>query len=84
MDSETGDKTEARLPIEIPLAAVPEDTLSEIILSFIQREGTDYGWVEASLEKKIADVRRQLQRGEILLIFDPSTESVTFVPKTRR
>lgn len=65
-------------PIEIPLDSIPEETLLEIIVSFIEREGTDYGAVEATMERKIADVRRLLERGEIKLYFDPATESVTF------
>lgn len=65
-------------PIEIPLASLSEEALEEIIKSFIEREGTDYGAVEASVEKKVADIRRQLEKKEILLYFDPNTESVTF------
>jgi uncharacterized protein YheU (UPF0270 family) len=77
MDSET----EKPSPIEIPVSAISAELLDEIILSFIAREGTDYGAVEASLEKKVGDIRRQLDKGEIKLIFDPETESVTFVAK---
>lgn len=77
MDSET----QKPPPIEIPVSAIGSELLDEIILSFITREGTDYGAVEASLEKKVGDVRRQLDKGEIKLIFDPETESVTFVTK---
>jgi uncharacterized protein len=80
MDSETGD-TEQQPPVEIPISSIRPEVLGEIILAFIAREGTDYGLVEASLESKIADIRRQLDRGEIKLMFDPATESVTFVTK---
>ncbi len=70
-------------PVEIPLESVSEDALNEIIASFIEREGTDYGAVEASFEKKVADIRRQLQKGDTKLFFDPNTESVTFLPASQ-
>lgn len=67
-------------PVEIPLDSISTDALTEIIAAFIEREGTDYGAVEASYDKKIADIRRQLEKGDIRLFFDPNTESVTFLP----
>ena len=44
--------------------------------SFVLREGTDYGPQEVTLATKVAQVLRQLQRGEARIVFDPSTESV--------
>lgn len=70
-------KTELH-PIEIPLSSISEDALIEIISSFIEREGTDYGLVEVTFDKKVADIRRQLNTGEIKLYFDPASETVTF------
>lgn len=66
-------------PIEIPIESLSSEALHEIVHSFIAREGTDYGEVEASVEQKVADLLRQLERGEIRLMFDPSSESVTFI-----
>ena len=43
------------------------------------RDGTDYGAREKSLEDKVADVTRQLERGEVRVVFDPETESATLV-----
>ncbi len=68
-------------PVEIPVDAVAQETLASVIASFIEREGTDYGAVEASQERKVSDIRQQLERGDIKLIFDANTESVTFVTK---
>lgn len=80
MNSES-DKNDSLPPVEIPAASIAAELLEEIIHSFIAREGTDYGDVEATLEKKVSDIRRQLERGEIKLMFDPNDESVTFVPR---
>jgi uncharacterized protein len=65
--------------ILVPLASLSETALRGLIESFVLREGTDYGEVERSHEQKIADVRRQLERGEARIEFDPKTESVNLV-----
>jgi hypothetical protein len=65
--------------VEVPPDALSEATLVALIESFVGREGTDYGTVERSLAEKVADVRRQLARGEARIVFDPETESVNIV-----
>jgi uncharacterized protein YheU (UPF0270 family) len=64
-------------PIEIPPEALEAGTLRAILEEFVTRDGTDYGAVERSLDEKVADVRRQLARGEVRIVFDPDTQSVT-------
>jgi uncharacterized protein YheU (UPF0270 family) len=66
-------------PVEIPIDALGPDVLQAVIESFVGREGTDYGERERSLEEKVADVRRQLERGEARIVFDPESESVNIV-----
>jgi hypothetical protein len=65
--------------VEVPSAALSESALRALIESFVLREGTDYGAVERSHERKIADVRRQLEQREARIEFDPQTESVNIV-----
>jgi uncharacterized protein len=55
------------------------DTLRAVVESFVLREGTDYGALETSLEDKVAQVLRQLRRGEAHITFDQATESVNIV-----
>jgi len=78
-DAEPGAEDDAPAAVEVPSAALSESALSALIESFVLREGTDYGAVERSHERKIADVRRQLERGEARIEFDPQTESVNIV-----
>ena len=66
-------------PIEVPLSALSADALCGMIESFILREGTDYGVNEVTLESKIKQVRKQLEYGDIKIVFDPNTESATLV-----
>jgi len=62
--------------VEIPSTELAPETLQALVESFVLREGTDYGMQEVSLAEKVAQVVRQLQRGEARIIFDPATESV--------
>jgi hypothetical protein len=55
--------------------------LSGLIEEFVTRDGTDYGATELSMEQKTAAIRRQLQRGEIVIVFDQQTESVSLLTK---
>ena len=47
------------------------------------REGTEYGERDVSLDQKVAQVTRQLQRGEAQIVFDPETESIDVVVAVR-
>jgi uncharacterized protein YheU (UPF0270 family) len=66
-------------PVEIPFGSLSGEAQEGVLNDFIYREGTDYGAVEASLERKQQDLLRQIERGDIKLVFDPSTESVTLM-----
>ena len=70
-------------PIDVPLDALSPSALRGLVEEFINREGTDYGLVERTLEEKVRDVMRQLERREAKIVFDPETRSATIVV-TRR
>ena len=65
--------------VEVPYSAISEEALVRLIEEFVTRAGTDYGTVERTLAEKIADVRRQLVRGEAKIVFDPETETANIV-----
>ena len=69
--------------IEIPASDLPAETLRAIIESFIVREGTDYGDAEYSLDNKVDQVRRQLDRGDVLLMWDEVLESCNLITKAQ-
>ena len=73
---------EMQPPIEINPSALSADALKAVMESFVLREGTDYGTSELSLETKVENLKKKMQRKDILLVFDPNTESVTFLTKT--
>ncbi len=53
--------------------------LRGLIEEFVSRDGTDYGRSEASLDQKVVGVERQLERGDVLIIFDRETDTTNLV-----
>lgn len=74
-------ETEVLPPIEVPKDSLTEELINAVVENFILREGTDYGAIEVTLETKMLQVRKQLDHGEIKIVFDPNTESVTLMTK---
>lgn len=66
-------------PIVVPHAELSADALTGVIESFVLREGTDYGERDVPFETKVMQVRRQLERREAEIVFDPNTQSVGIV-----
>ena len=67
--------------LKIPVDRLTDEALSGLIEDFVTRDGTDYGEVELSLEQKAGAVRRQLHSGEVLIVFDPVTETTGLVTR---
>lgn len=65
--------------LEIPFRDLSDTALRGVIEAFVLREGTDYGETAHSLEDKVEQVLRQLERREARIVFDPNTESVDIV-----
>lgn len=68
--------------MDIPHTSLPKDTLRGVLEEFVTREGTDWGAgtpgdQDAELERKVAAVLRQLERGEAVITWDPETETVS-------
>lgn len=66
-------------PIEIPREKLSDEIIDALIEEFVLREGTDYGAVEISLEKKKQQVEKQLLKEEIKIVFDFGTGSATLI-----
>jgi len=67
--------------VEIPHQELSPEALRGVIESFVLREGTEYGERDVPLETKIAQVLRQIERGEAQIVFDPNSETVDVVVK---
>jgi uncharacterized protein YheU (UPF0270 family) len=66
-------------PIFVPYTELSEDALRGVLESFVLREGTEYGERDVSLDQKVAQVERQLKRGEAQIVFDPESETIDIV-----
>ncbi len=53
--------------------------LEALIDEFILREGTDYGVREIDLQTKREQVARQIERQQIVILFDPALETTTLL-----
>lgn len=65
----------------IPWQEIAPETLDSLIESFVLREGTDYGEQERTLTQKVADVKKQLQSGEAVLVWSELHETVNIMPR---
>jgi len=66
---------------------IPPDQLSSqaligIIEEFITREGTDYGDREVPLQEKIGQIKAQIDKGEIIILYDSESQSCNLVPNS--
>ena len=66
----------------IPPDSLSAEALHNVIEQFVLREGTDYGEGEFSLADKVAEVMRQVEQGEAVLIYSQAHQSVDIVPKS--
>lgn len=64
----------------IPHKQLSSEALDNLIEEFVTRDGTDYGADEIPLAEKTAQVRKQLQQGEIAILFDEEMGSCNIVP----
>jgi uncharacterized protein YheU (UPF0270 family) len=63
----------------VPATSLSAQALDSLIQEFVTREGTDYGLREYTLEEKTQSVRRQLDRGEVVIAFDLGQQSATLM-----
>lgn len=62
--------------IRIDPSQLSAEALDGVIEAFVLREGTDYGHRDYTLAEKCAQVRAQLERGEVELWFDDENQYV--------
>ena len=56
----------------IPHTLLDPETLQRLLEDFVPRDGTDNGY-DASLEQRVERLRRQLERGDVLIVCHPET-----------
>ncbi|MDH2926248.1 YheU family protein [Lonepinella koalarum] len=66
----------------IPWQALEEDTLVNIVESFILREGTDYGVEELSLAQKTENLLDQIRQQKAVIVWSELHETIDIKNKT--
>ncbi len=69
-------------PVIIPSTRLSREALLGLVDEFVTREGTDYGHKVHTLEDKRLSVFMQIKRGDVLIVFDPESETANL--KLRR
>ena len=67
--------------VVVPPRRLSPEVLRRLVEEVVTRDGTDYGAVERTLDEKIRDVTRQLERGEVVIVYDHSSGTANIVPK---
>ena len=67
----------------IPWQQLNTETLHRLIESYVLREGTDYGDEEVPLADKTQAVLRQIQQGQVLILYSELHESVDLLTKAQ-
>ena len=57
------------------------EALQAIIEEFVARDGTDTGYEKKSFENDVAMVKRQVKRGDAVIVYGQSTKTSNIVPK---
>lgn len=74
----------------IPYTMLNGETLRGIVEEFVLREGTDYGYGQgaasdsasaSTLEAKVLQVMKQLERGDAVVLYDQESETCDLVAR---
>ncbi len=64
----------------VPHTRLSEEALQGLLEEFVSRDGTDSGYIALTLQERVAQVRRQLDRGEAVVVFDEVTQTANIMP----
>lgn len=65
----------------IPPDRLEADLLEALVEEFVNREGTDYGRVERDFASKVAEVLEQVRREQVLICYDPRSETCNLLTR---
>ncbi len=67
------------MAVKIPHDQLSSEALQGIIEQFVSRDGPDSGHVEVSFEKKVSQVKKQLDSGRAVILFDQNAGSCNII-----
>ena len=66
--------------VAVPLQRLQGDILQALLEEFASRDGTDYGEHELSLAQKTTALQKQLEQGELQILYDADSQQWDLVP----
>lgn len=66
--------------VQVPVSRLAADTLQSLLEEYASRDGTDYGERECSLAEKVDQLKLQLGRDELVLVYDQDSEEWDLLP----
>ena len=67
----------------VPPGRLEDGVLRGLLEAYIGRDGTDYGERELTQDEKVGRLRRQLDTGDLLILYDLGSEQWDLVPKVQ-
>ena len=64
----------------VPYDKLSEDVLGSLIEDFILHESANHGAEETALDAKVAQVMKQLESGQVSIVYDIAEEHARIVP----
>ena len=64
----------------VPFEMIDKTAVRHLVEEFVSRDGTDNGY-DQSLEHRIEQVLEMLVSGEMLVVFDPTSETTNIITK---
>lgn len=65
--------------IIVPYEKISKEALQGLLEDFVSRDGTDSGYTKLTLQQRADQVRRQLERGEAVIVFDLQAKTANIV-----
>jgi uncharacterized protein YheU (UPF0270 family) len=65
----------------IPHTKLSPEALRNLIEQFVSRDGVDSGHMETPLNRKVENVKSQLNSGDIVIVFDHHSQTCNIIPK---
>ena len=66
--------------VQVPIERLSAEAYTALLEEYASREGTDYGEREVPLADKVGQLKRQLSRGDISLVYDADSNQWDLLP----
>ena len=65
----------------VPHGQLSAEALQGLLEEFVSRDGTDSGYTKLSMQQRVDQVRRHLDRGEAVVVYNPTTQSANIISR---